>query len=194
MTNDLVANVARETREISLLIAGPTTGSNLSSPATFDYDSVDYTDIFSLKEEHTVQENQLQEAQGRLSALESLDGEKGASDSVLLARAYVKFATRDGQGCLDTLGAIDFERHPTVTATDSTVSAPGSAMGSLGTASGFSALESAISRSGTMAGSFGVTELARRLEGEVGDGKVWAVVERLRSRCLQGIYSLHPGL
>lgn len=125
-----------------------------------------------------------EEGKGPLSNLNHL---KESSTSVKLAKAYILYSLREPRLSLGVLEAIDYDAPPPPpSVTNSHFSAEGSAFGSLGSSSGATTLEAALSRTGTLAGSIGVTELSKRLDGEVGDGKVWAVIERARGRCLQG--------
>ncbi|KAG9047132.1 hypothetical protein FS837_002963 [Tulasnella sp. UAMH 9824] len=180
-----LTTVAQETRDLSLLLvaSGPTPTS--FSAADFDFDCSESENVFNRGEEYILFSERQASAKQILATLLKADA---TDDGVLLARAYVQFAIKDSKDCLETLSRIDFDGPtPSISATGSNLSAPGSAFNSLGTSSGLSALEAAISRTGSLAGSVGLTELSKRLEAEVGEGTVWHVTERIRGRCLQGM-------
>lgn len=187
-----VADVASQTQAISLLIAASHASSSLS-PAALDSNCSSQEDVFSSSAECSVSAERVGDARAALKPLDNLSERTENGTSIRLTKAYIQLAIGDTQQCITTLSTVDFdtERKPVQTIPPSS-SAPASAASSLGTSSGISTLESALSRSGTLAGSIGVTNLGKRLDVEVGDGKVWATVERLRGRCLEGEYPKCP--
>ncbi|KAG8942346.1 hypothetical protein FRC04_003798 [Tulasnella sp. 424] len=177
--------VAQQTRDLSLLLvaSGPTP--TAFSPADFDLDCSESDNVFNRGEEYILSDERQASAKPILAALLEADG---GDSGVLLAKAYVQFAMKNSKDCLETFSRVDFDGPtPTISATGSNLSAPGSAFNSLGTSSGLSALGAAISHTGTLAGSVGLTELSKRLEAEVGEGKAWQVAERIRGRCFEGL-------
>lgn len=184
----VVSAVAQQTRDLSLLLvaSGPTP--TAFSPADFDFDCSESDNVFNRGEEYILSDERQASAKPILAALLEADG---GDSGVLLAKAYVQFAMKNIKDCLETFSRVDFDGPtPSISATGSNVSAPGSAFNSLGTSSGLSALGAALSHTGTLAGSVGLTELSKRLEAEVGEGKAWQVAERIRGRCLEGMSSL----
>ncbi|KAG9019248.1 hypothetical protein FRB90_004810 [Tulasnella sp. 427] len=180
-----LATVAQETRDLTLLLAASGASPTSFSSTDFDVDSSESDNVFNRRDEYVLAEERQSSANRIVAGLSDADA---TNSGVLLAKAYVQFAMKQCNDCLGTLSRVDFDGPtPTVSTTGSNLSAPGSAFNSLGTSSGLSALEAAISRTGTLAGSVGLTELSKRLEAEVGEGKVWHVTERIRGRCLQGI-------
>lgn len=190
--NKVVAAVARETREISLLLYVGR-GASSFSPSAFDDDCQTYEDTFSVRDECYLDPERQEEGKGPLNSLNAIR-EPNNRTSVLLAKAYVLYSLREPRLALGLLQEIDYDSTPQPPSVHSShISAPTSAFGSLGSSSGATTLGTALSRTGTLAGSVGVTELSKRLDGEVGDGKVWAVIERARGRCLQGAKHNEPG-
>lgn len=182
-----MTTVAQETRDLSLLLVASGPNPTSFSPADFDFDCSESENVFNRGEEYVLFGERQTSAKQILATLLKADA---TDDCVPLARAYAQFAIKDSKDCLETLSRVDFDGPtPTITTTGSNLSAPGSAFNSLGTSSGLSALEAAISRTGSLAGSVGLTELSKRLEAEVGEGTVWHVTERIRGRCLQGMCS-----
>ncbi|KAG8935289.1 hypothetical protein FRC01_003040 [Tulasnella sp. 417] len=180
-----LATVAQETRDLSLLLVASGPAPTSFSPSDFDFDCSESDNVFNRGDEYVLFGERQASAKQILATLLKADA---TDDCIPLARAYVQFAIKDSKDCLETLSRVDFDGPtPSISATGSNLSAPGSAFGSLGTSSGLSALEAAISRTGSLAGSVGLTELSKRLDAEVGEGKVWHVTERIRGRCLQGI-------
>lgn len=143
--------------------------------------------LIRLGSECLLQEERSEEAKSGLGTLAQFSEAKGAiKSSADLLRSYYAYALRDPRQCLSYVSTINFEE-PLTTSQSIPSSAPTSAVGSLGSSSGLTTLETALSRTGTIASSIGAASgITKRLEGEVGDGKVWSVIERLRGRCLQG--------
>ncbi|KAG8875781.1 hypothetical protein FRB97_004721 [Tulasnella sp. 331] len=182
-----LSEVASQTQAISLLVAASHASGSLS-PASLDSDCANQEDIFSSRGECSVSEERIGEAKAALKSLDSLGDKTSYGTSIRLTKAYIQLAIGNAQHCITILSTVDFDTEKKhVQTIPPSSSAPASAMSSLGTSSGISTLESALSKSGTLAGSIGVTNLAKRLEVEVGDGKVWATVERIRGRCLEGM-------
>ncbi|KAG9033151.1 hypothetical protein FRB95_000493 [Tulasnella sp. JGI-2019a] len=182
-----LAEVASQTQAISLLIAASNTSGSLSS-TVLDLDSVTQEDVLASRGECTVLAERIAEARAALTALSNLGEKSPFGTSILLTKAYVLLAVGEAQQCIGTLSKVDFDtERKHVQTIPPSASAPASAASSLGPSSGITTLESALSRSGTLAGSVGVTNLAKRLDVEVGDGKVWATIERIRGRCLEGM-------
>lgn len=185
-----VAEVASQTQDISLLIAASGSRGSLSSSA-LDLDCLDQKDVFGLSSDYIISKERKVEAQATLAAVKRLPESGPTKHSVRLAKAFVQFALKDYQACLDTLASCDFDDsgESTHQQLPTSFTAPGSAAGSLGPSSGATTLESALSHTGTLAGGIGVPNLAKRLEVEVGEGRVWATLERIRGRCLEGEYT-----
>ena len=163
------------------------------TPVALDGDFDASQGLLRLGDECVLQQERRDEASVALDALNQL--EKGdCSDKVCvsLARAYFAYALKNPRECISIISSIDFDSS-SVLATSTTfsgsVTQSSHAGGSLGSSSGAMTLGSALSRSGTVASSI-VSSTHRKLEGEVGEGKVWAVIERLRGRCLEGERSI----
>ncbi|KAG8896450.1 hypothetical protein FRB99_008885 [Tulasnella sp. 403] len=179
------AEIARHTRDVSLLLLS-VSSSTAFTPTALDHDCEQPESALGTQPEYTLQDERIDEAKVPLAALKALS-DKSSSPGVNLALGYAFFALNETRECLSVLSKVDYDAQAPIATTSSTVSTPSSVVGSLGASSGFSMLESALSRSGTLAGSVGVTDLSRKLDVEVGEGKVWSVVERVRGRCLQGL-------
>ncbi|KAG8923913.1 hypothetical protein FRC02_010802 [Tulasnella sp. 418] len=195
--DDSLAIVALQTQSLSLLLLSQEDGTQTSSltPSALDGDRSPDEDALSLNLECMLQEERRGEAASGLEALSTSELDKDDPSSIRLIQAYHSYALKDPKGALKFLSEVNYDIVASFTATGSFMSnqsavhspLPSSAGGSLGSASGLSALESALSRTGTIAGAIGITSLAKRLEGEVSEGRAWAVIERIRGRCIEGM-------
>lgn len=176
-----MSEVASQTQAISLLLVA-SRHSGAINPSALDCDCINQEEVFNSPGECTLSPERVSEARVALATLDKVTP-NAANASISLAKAYILLALGETQHCIDVLSRVDFEVETHI---PTTMSIPNSAASSLGTSSGLSALESVLSKSGTLAGSVAVTNLGRRLDVEVGEGKVWAVTERIRGKCLEG--------